>query len=127
MNNGIKLILARMETNPEEFVDKYKWRHLVENDWPMFTEEEQKAYSSKLREILIDRFSEEVLKTLMEDEEGDQPPIRVKASKRYATGWTDAAALTTISLTATQVAMANKLGIPLQEYAATLSKQGSSK
>jgi len=124
MNNGIKLILARMETNPEEFVDKYKWRHLVENDWPMFTEEEQKAYSSKLREILIDRFSEEVLKTLMEDEEGDQPPIRVKASDRYATGWIVARAFKTISSTPTQVAMANGLGIPLVDYAKELLKKG---
>lgn len=124
MNNGMKLILARMETNPEEFVDKHKWRHLVESDWPMFTEEEQKAYSSKLREILIDRFSEEVLKTLMEDEDEDKPTVKYKASDRYATGWTDARALKTISLTPTQVAMANQLGIPLSDYAKELSKQG---
>jgi hypothetical protein len=124
MNNGIKLILARMETNPEEFVDKHKWRHLVESDWPMFTEEEQKAYSAKLREILIDRFSEEVLKTLMEDEDEAVPTMKYRASDRYATGWTDTASLTTISLSPTQVAMANKLGIPLQEYANTLAKQG---
>jgi hypothetical protein len=123
MNNGMKLILARMETNPEEFVDKHKWRHLVESDWPMFTEEEQKAYSAKLREILIDRFSEEVLKTLMEDE--DKPTMKYKASNRYATGWVDATrAPTGISLTATQVAMANGLGIPLADYAKELLKKG---
>ena len=124
MNNGMKLILARMETNPEEFVDKHKWRRLVESDWPMFTEEEQKAYSAKLREILIDRFSEEVLKTLMEDEDEDKPTMKYKASDRYATGWTDARAFKTISLTATQVAMANQLGIPLADYAKKLSEQG---
>lgn len=124
MNNGMKLILARMETNPEEFVDKHKWRHLVESDWPMFTEEEQKAYSAKLREILIDRFSEEVLKTLMEDEDEDKLTMKYKASDRYATGWTDPGALKTISLTPTQIAMANKLGIPLSDYAKKLSKQG---
>jgi hypothetical protein len=124
MNNGMKLILARMETNPEEFVDKHKWRHLVESDWPMFTEEEQKAYSAKLREILIDRFSEEVLKTLMEDENEDKPTMKYKASDRYATGWTDPGARVTVSLTPTQVAMANQLGIPLSDYAKKLSKQG---
>jgi len=124
MNDGLKIILARMDTNPEEFIDNRKWRHLVENDWPMFTEEEQKAYSSKLREILIDRFSEEVLKTLMEDEEGDQPSIRVKASDRYATGWIDARAFKTISSTPTQVAMANGLGIPLGDNAKELLKKG---
>lgn len=124
MNNGMKLILARMETNPEEFVDKHKWRHLVESDWPMFTEEEQKAYSAKLREILIDRFSEEVLKTLMEDEDEDKPTVKYKASGRYAAGWTDARAPTGVSLTATQVAMANGLGIPLSDYAKELLKKG---
>lgn len=123
MNNGIKLILARMETNPEEFVDRRKWRHLVESDWPMFTEEEQKAYSSKLREILIDRFSEEVLKTLMEEDDA-KPTLKYKTSNRYATGWTDAAALTTVSLSATQAAMASKLGIPLTDYAKELLKKG---
>jgi len=123
MNNGLKLILARMETNPEEFVDKYKWRHLVENDWPMFTEEEQNAYKTKLREILIDRFSEEVLKTLMEEDDA-KPTLKYKASDRYATGWTDARAPTGISLTATQVAMASKLGIPLSDYAKELLKKG---
>jgi ribosomal protein S12 methylthiotransferase accessory factor YcaO len=124
MNNGMKLILARMETNPEEFVEKYKWRRLVESDWPMFTEEEQKAYSAKLREILIDRFSEEVLKTLMEDENEDKPTMKYKASDRYATGWIDARAFKTISLTPTQVAMANGLGIPLADYAKELLKKG---
>jgi hypothetical protein len=124
MNNGLKLILARMETNPEEFVDKHKWRHLVESDWPMFTEEEQKAYSAKLREILIDRFSEEVLKTLMEDEDEDKPTVKYKASDRYAVGWTDAAALATVSLTATQIAFAQKIGMSLTDYAKTVRKQG---
>jgi hypothetical protein len=120
MNNGLKIILARMDTNPEEFVEKHKWRRLVESDWPIFTEEEQKAYSAKLREILIDRFSEEVLKTLMEDE--GKPTVKYKASDRYATGWTDARRA--VSLTATQVAMAEKLGISLEDYAEALSKQG---
>ena len=70
-----------MDTNPEEFIEKHKWRHLVESEWPMFTEEEQKAYTSKLREILGDVFSEQVLKVLM-DEEKDT--MRYKASERYA-------------------------------------------
>ena len=101
MNNGLKIILARMDTNPEEFVDKRKWRHLVESEWPMFTKEEQEAYTSKLREILGDVFSKQILQVLMEDE---KETMRYKASDRYA-------------LSITEAALANKLNIPLGGYA----------
>lgn len=86
MNDGMKLILKRMQTNPEEFETKEKWRRLVEHDWPIFTEEEQKAYSSGLREILLDRFSETVIKTLMEDQ---NETLKYKMAGRYAVGWDD--------------------------------------
>jgi len=121
MNDGLKIILARMDTNPEEFFDKRKWRHLVESDWPMFTKEEQEAYSTKLRSILLDKFSEEVLKELM-GEDDDAPTMTYKASDRYALGWTDARKA--VSLTQTQVALAERIGISLEDYAEALSKQG---
>jgi hypothetical protein len=121
MNDGLKIILARMDTNPEEFFDKRKWRHLVESDWPMFTKEEQEAYSTKLRSILLDKFSEEVLKELM-DEDDAPKTMKYKASERYAVGWTDARE--SVSLTTGQVALAQKLGMRLEDYAKALSKQG---
>lgn len=121
MNDGLKIILARMDTNPEEFIDNRKWRRLVENDWPMFTKEEQEAYSTKLRSILLDTFSENVLKELMDEDEAIET-IKYKAANRYATGWTDARA--TLSLTTGQVALAQKLGMRLEDYAKALSKQG---
>lgn len=119
MNDGLKIILARMDTNPEEFIDNRKWRRLVENDWPMFTKEEQEAYSTKLRSILLDKFSEEVLKELMDEDETTET-IKYKAANRYATGWTDARA----TLTPTQVAVAKKVGMSLEAYAKALAKQG---
>jgi len=101
MNNGLKIILERMDTNPKEFIEKHKWRHLVESEWPMFTEEEQKAYTSKLREILGDVFSEQVLKVLMEEE---KETMRYKASDRYA-------------ISGTEAALSRKLNISLEDYA----------
>lgn len=101
MNNGLKIILARMDTNPEEFIEKHKWRHLVESEWPMFTKEEQEAYTSKLREILGDVFSQQILQVLMEDE---KETMRYKASDRYA-------------ISGTEAALANKLNISLKDYA----------
>ena len=121
MNDGLKIILARMDTNPEEFIDNRKWRRLVENDWPMFTKEEQEAYSTKLRSILLDKFSEEVLKELM-DEDDAPKTMKYKASERYAIGWTDARSQ--VSLGSAQVAMAQTMGISLEDYAKALSKQG---
>jgi hypothetical protein len=124
MNSGLKIILARMDTNPEEFQmypSNSKWVALVDRFWDIFTDEERETYQAKLREILEDNFSELILKELMED------PItgmKYKASDRYATGWTDPGARKTVSLTATQVAMANGLGIPLADYAKAISKQG---
>lgn len=121
MNDGLKIILARMDTNPEEFFDKRKWRHLVESDWPMFTKEEQEAYSTKLRSILLDKFSEEVLKELM-DEDDAPKTMKYKASERYAIGWTDARE--SVSLNSIQVGLAQTMGISLEDYAKALSKQG---
>jgi hypothetical protein len=122
MNSGLKIILARMDTNPEEFQmypSNSKWVALVDRFWDIFTDEERETYQAKLREILEDNFSELILKELMED------PItgmKYKASDRYATGWTDARGA--VSLTQTQVAMAEKIGISLKDYAKALSKQG---
>jgi hypothetical protein len=128
MNNGLKIILARMDTNPEEFKmypSNSKWVALVDRFWDIFTDEEREAYQAKLREILGDDFSELILKELMED------PItgmKYKASDRYSLGWTDPNTLGSlskaVSLSAAQVASANELGIPLEHYAKALSKQG---
>ena len=84
------------------------------------TDEEREAYQVKLREILGDSFSELILKELMEDPETGV--MKYKASDRYATGWTDARK--TVSLTQTQVALAERIGISLEDYAEALSKQG---
>jgi hypothetical protein len=128
MNNGLKIILARMDTNPEEFQDypNSRWRELIDSHWDIFLDEERDEYQAKLRVILTDKFSELVLKELMEDE---KETIRYKATERYATGWTDPSgafnsAPVRVKLSGTQVSMANALGIPLNKYAEQLAKLG---
>lgn len=102
MNNGLKIILARMDTNPEEFqyYPNNKWSELVNRHWDIFTDEEQKEYKVKLRVILTDKFSELVLKELMDDEE---ETMRYKATNRY-------------SVSSTEAALANKLNISVGDY-----------
>ena len=128
MNNGLKIILARMDTNPEEFQDypNSKWRELIDNHYDIFTAEERDEYQAKLRVILVDTFSELVLKELMDDE---KETIRYKASERYATGWTDPRgafgnAPVRVKLSSTQVDIVNALGIPLEKYVEQLAKLG---
>ena len=81
MNDGMKLILERMQTNPEEFYTGSRWRVLVDNNWDIFTAEERKMYEIALRSTLGDKFSEEVVKTLMEDQ---NETLKYKMAGRYA-------------------------------------------
>lgn len=84
MNDGMKLILERMQTNPEEFYTGSRWRVLVDNNWDIFTAEERKMYEIALRSTLGDKFSEEVVKTLMEDQNDDSIVKKLEELKRQA-------------------------------------------
>jgi hypothetical protein len=128
MNNGLKIILARMDTNPEEFQDypNSRWRELIDSHWDIFLDEERDEYQAKLRVILTDKFSELVVKELMDDE---PETMRYKASERYAIGGIDPRgafgnAPVRVKLNGTQIAIANELGIPLNKYAKELAKLG---
>lgn len=71
MNNGLKIIIERMKTNPEEFQQpKFRrgWAIIVEQFWDILTDEERTEYRKALREVTLSKFEEEVLKELMRDE-----------------------------------------------------------
>lgn len=75
MNNGLKILIERMKTNPEEFRLGYRaggkrWNALIEEYWEIFTDEEKAQYQEALREVRLGMFEEEVLKELMRDESG---------------------------------------------------------
>ena len=77
MNQGIEIILARMDSNPEEFhgINNSRWRHLVvpllqvdsiKIAWA--TKEEIEAVRTKYYSIQGETFTKHVLKELLEDE-----------------------------------------------------------
>jgi hypothetical protein len=71
MESGIKILLERIKTNPEEFLGgaKYhKWSLIIDRYKDFFTEEESKALQDALRDIVMPQFNKEVLKTLMAEE-----------------------------------------------------------
>jgi hypothetical protein len=72
MNNGLKIILERMKTNPEEFRPTFelglkRWGSIVHEYWEILTDEEREEYRQALREVTLAQFEEDVLKELMRD------------------------------------------------------------
>jgi hypothetical protein len=94
MLNGVKIILERMKTNPEEFstnnlmAGKSKWGRLLAKYQDIISPEENALIREGLRSIEGDSFDKEVLEMLM----GEPPEqFKINMKDRYATasGWTD--------------------------------------
>lgn len=76
MNEGLKLLMDRMDTNPEEFISgkgsmRSKWRNIVEQYAAVLPKEDMKAYRAKLNQLISEQFTAEILKELLKD---DEPP-----------------------------------------------------
>jgi hypothetical protein len=75
MNKGVEILLARMETHPEEFEQDSKWVGMF-NEYKKYMEpEEQTAVLDKLKQLKMDKFEELIVKRLMR-EELEQEPIQ---------------------------------------------------
>ena len=75
MLTGLDILLARMQTNPEEFLkDNHvpyegemfggKWNDLISYAWRIANEEERQALEDARREFYRDDFNERVMKRL---------------------------------------------------------------
>ena len=70
MNKGIEILLARMESHPEEFArDNDRWEHLFNHYKKYMTGEDKEAFWDKLCEIRSQEFTERVIKQLLADKE----------------------------------------------------------
>lgn len=93
MNQGVEILLARMDSNPDEFVS---WDGYVVGKWdwimrdvqkralgnrvdledgvvrvPFLSDEEVKALWNKVESLRADQFTKKVMRTLLEEEEPD--------------------------------------------------------
>jgi hypothetical protein len=91
--DGVKILLKRMESNPEEFKDLDRWeefvnmRQLKDGFWSnALTPAEIEALQVGMRKIFRDVFTNRVMSKLLEDKE---EPLRYSATERYSHGWTD--------------------------------------
>lgn len=69
--DGIQMLLARMESNPEEFdLSEGVWystvRRVVDNEDGLFTEAEKTAVANKMRCVVRQNFSSSVLRKVMQ-------------------------------------------------------------
>ena len=66
---GVEILLERMKTNPEEFVEGgySKWSRVMDTAWAVMTEDERTALQSALIEAKRDHFTGEVMRVLSGD------------------------------------------------------------
>ena len=67
MENGVKIIIERLKTNPEEFGEG-KWLGIVRAYKEFMSAEDRVALNEALRPVIMEKFNEDVLNTLMRTE-----------------------------------------------------------
>ena len=66
MLTGVEILLERMKTNPEEFIEgnASKWSRVMDAGWSVMTAEEQKALQDGMNEAKREHFNGEVMRVL---------------------------------------------------------------
>ena len=81
MLTGVEILLERMKTNPEEFLEggMSKWSRVMDAGWSVMTAEEQKALQDGMNEAKREHFNGEVMRVLAQGhDELDLDPYLVK-------------------------------------------------
>jgi hypothetical protein len=91
METGTAILIERMKTNPEEFLDHPytgKWNRVLEMA-ECLPEEDKRAIKEARNRMYIDQFNELMLRTLAGEVEQDERTLTIRSKERYATGWSD--------------------------------------
>lgn len=74
MLTGLEILLERMKTNPEEFVEGgfSKWSRVIDAGWSVLTEDEREALQAGMNEAKRDHFNGEVMRVLAQ---GHDDPV----------------------------------------------------
>lgn len=91
MQTGTQILVERMKTHPEEFIEGHisKWGRVMALANDCLPDEDKAALKEAYTQAKIDRFNEQVLKTLAGESEEVEETIKYKAAQRYSTGFTD--------------------------------------
>ena len=66
MLTGVEILLERMKTNPEEFIEGgySKWSRVIDGSWAILSEDEREALQAGMIEAKREHFNGEVLRVL---------------------------------------------------------------
>ncbi len=84
MNGGLKILIARMETHPEEFAAEGKWISSFNNYKKYMSEEEKDVFWKKLCELKMNEFEQKIVKRLMNEETPAQKELDLDAALTYS-------------------------------------------
>lgn len=89
METGTQILIERMKTHPEEFIEggHSKWARVIDMS-QCLPDEDRKTLEDAYKRLRIDRFNETVLKTLAGEVDLEEV-VRYKASERYSAGFSD--------------------------------------
>ena len=98
METGTEILIARMKTNPEEFVEGMhsKWAHVMQLANDCLPDEDKAALKQTYTQAKIERFNGEVLATLVGERE--QLGVVAESSLKYKVGSSDPRAMYTNQL-----------------------------
>lgn len=82
MENGVKIIIERLKTNPEEFeAQGNRWINIVRAYKDFMTEEDKVAIENALRPLVMEKMNADVLNTLMRTENEAQGELDLKGGR----------------------------------------------
>lgn len=62
---GVKLLLARMDSHPEEFADDTRWAHKYQHYKSHWNPTEKRLFNTKMRAIRMNAMHEKLIKELL--------------------------------------------------------------
>ncbi len=79
---GVEILLERMKTNPEEFIEggTSKWARVMDTAWAILAEDERDALQAGINEAKREHFNGEVMRVLAGDVE-EEPTVEERFYK----------------------------------------------
>ena len=71
MNEGVRILLERIKTHPEEFMKGGRWINLL-SEYNEYIPEELKPITEEVRKLVKDEFTRDVMKELLDAEEEEK-------------------------------------------------------
>lgn len=71
MNEGVKLLLERIKTHPEEFMKGGRWIRILA-EYNEYIPDELKPLTNEARKLVADEFTRDVMTELLDSDENNQ-------------------------------------------------------